>query len=70
MSGCMNTMCPVTYTDLRSLQYRVLFVAESTAGLVVSMDGQMFVLLYVQLVITAVRQRGKHPGNSVLLLTL
>lgn len=69
MSGCMGTMCAsVTYTDLRSLQYRVLFVAESTEGLGVSMDGQVFVLLYVQLFFTSLHQRGKHPGSSVLLL--
>lgn len=69
MSGCMGTMCAsVTYTHLRSLQYRVLFVAESTAGLGVSMDSQMFVLLYVQLYFTSLHQRGKHPGSSVLLL--
>lgn len=71
MSGYMSTMCPsVTYTDSRSLRYRVLFAAESTAGLGVSMDGQMFVLLCVQLFFTALPQRWKHPGNPVLLLIL
>lgn len=71
MSGCMSTMCTsVTYPGLRVLQYGVLFVAENTAGLGISMDGQLFVLLSVQPFFSALRQRGKHPGNPVLLLIL
>lgn len=62
--------CPSgTFTDSRSLRYKVLLVAESTAGLEASMEGQMLISLNVQLCLFhCVTSEGKTSWQSLLVI--